>query len=111
MFVGNAIDFDVAWEPALVANVLIDSSAVTSAVSSLQSAFPFSACICGMAVNFAIGALSLLPISVAISAFTAFTASTASTASTADFTFALARTAAMLGEKGSPQGGVLWKSS
>ena len=77
----------MAWEPALDANALI-----VAVVSSLLSVFAFSACICSMAVNFAIGALTF----VAVSGSTA-----SSTASTA---FASATIPAMLGEKGGPCG-------
>jgi len=58
MFVGDAIDFDVAWEPALEANALI-----ISVVSFLLRAFALSACICSMAVNSAIGALTFMTVS------------------------------------------------
>ena len=107
---GSGLDWSIA---GLVERYRIASSAVFS----LLGIVVFPACICRMAVNFAIGALTLLPIFVAISAFNAFsvpsgsTMSTASTASTTDSALALAMVATTLGGKSSPWRGVLRKSS
>jgi len=104
-FVGDAIDFDVFWERALEGNALI-------IVSSLLSAFPLSACICCMAVNFAIGALTFMAVSSSTAstvstvstASSVSSASSASSASTTPMASALATVAAALSEKGGPCG-------
>jgi hypothetical protein len=87
--VGHAIDFEVAWKPALEAHVLI-------IVSSLQCVCSLSACIHSMADNFAIGAFTL----VAISASTTSITPTVSTASTTS-TMPTATVGTMLGQYGS----------
>jgi len=111
MFVEDAIDFEMAWEPTLEANAVV----ISSFVLTLLSAFPVPASICNMAVNVAIGALTFVAVSgsTASTASTASTVSTVSTVSTASYVSTtstmptasvLATVSATLSEKSSPPG-------
>jgi len=94
-FVGATIEIDVAWKTKLVTYALI----LSSAVISILSVFPLSACSYGVTVNFALGALTLMANSAATTSSIS-TESTTSNVSTTSMASPSAAVATTLDEKG-----------
>lgn len=91
IIVAEKIELNVAWEPTLEPKLKI----ISLAVSSLLSVFPFCACISTMALNVAIGAVTLMAVSGS-------TTCNMSTVSSGSSTLVSARTDTFFDMKGGP---------